>query len=170
MAFDYSNWFPFFVYGSLMPGQSNFYLWQAAVVQARPGQLYNARLYRLGQYPILVDYPEQVVQGVIIDLDHVDYLKTVQIVDQLEQFDPQQPEKGIYRRMIRPVLTARNEWIQAWVYVGDPLLTANLPSVIGNDWATQQNYDSQAIATTIFGQIARINSLKFRHFYLSQKD
>lgn len=170
MTIVYDAWLPFFAYGSLMPGQVNFYLWQAAVVQTRPGQLHQARLHHLGQYPILVDDPEQVVQGVIIDLDRREYLKTVQIIDQLEQFDPHQPETGSYRRMIRPVLTPHQEQIQAWVYVGDPLLTAHLPPVVGNDWATYQNQLPKVRATTIFGQFAQINGFKFRHFYLSQKD
>lgn len=138
MIVAYDDWLPFFVYGSLMPGQSNFYLWQEAVVQSRPGQLPKARLYQWGPYPILLDSAELIVHGVIIDLDPVHYLKTVRIIDQLEGFDPQQPEKGAYRRVIRPVLAPSCEWISAWVYVGDPSLMGQLSPIIGNDWATYQ--------------------------------
>jgi gamma-glutamylcyclotransferase (GGCT)/AIG2-like uncharacterized protein YtfP len=55
--FDY---LPFFVYGTLLPGQPNYPLWAAAIRSEQPATLPNGRLYDmaqlgLGHYPLLVE-------------------------------------------------------------------------------------------------------------------
>ena len=54
---------PFFVYGTLLPGQPNAHLWGDGIVAQQNATLANGRLYDLGAFPMLVEEGEEKVVG-----------------------------------------------------------------------------------------------------------
>ena len=101
---------PFFVYGTLLPGQPNAYLWGEAVAAQQTAVLPNGRLYDLGSFPMLVEEGEESVQGMLIWVRPAEYTAVVASLDELEGYDPAQPLASAYRRVRRAVqeITARH--------------------------------------------------------------
>ena len=75
---------PFFVYGTLLPGQPNYYLWREAIERVRPAVLPRSCLYDLGCYPMLVDAPDGEVRGLVVTIRPSSYRAAVALLDQLE--------------------------------------------------------------------------------------
>ena len=131
---------PFFVYGTLLPGEANYYLWREAIVDLRPAVMRGARLYDLGAFPMLVDAPDGEARGMLVRVRPSSYHAALWLLDQLEGVNlgrwlrGQSDGPGFRRarRIARPWGVAP---AVAWVYVGDPALVAGL-SPIGPDWKT----------------------------------
>ena len=46
---------PFFVYGTLIPDQPNYYLWKDSIVNTKKGFIKNHQLFDMGHYPMIVE-------------------------------------------------------------------------------------------------------------------
>lgn len=109
---------PFFVYGTLLPGQPNFALWAGSIQRLTPATLSYARLYDMGHYPMMVEEPGATTAGVVITVRPGRLAEIMARLDFLEGYDAAQPDAGEYRRVKR-VARLNNGWPQAvWVYAG----------------------------------------------------
>ena len=128
---------PFFVYGTLLPGQPNYDVWLPAISRMRPAELHHCRLYDLGDYPMLVPWAGGVARGMLVELQWEGYAAVVAALDYLEGIDATAPGESAYRRVRRIVRPAGNHAAVAWVYLGDPAFVFGLPA-IDTDWKTWQ--------------------------------
>jgi gamma-glutamylcyclotransferase (GGCT)/AIG2-like uncharacterized protein YtfP len=78
----------------------------------------------------------QTVQGMAITVNPAQYTTVMQRLDELEGYDPAQPEELGYQRRQIEVVLANGRSQQAWVYVGQSQLVQDKPVVINGDWAT----------------------------------
>ena len=125
---------PFFVYGTLLPGQRNHHVWQGAVVQQVAAVFPNGRLYDMGSFPMLIEVGKQVVRGMVLTIDPVHYEAVLAAVDQLEGYDPDVPERSFYIRARRTVYLSHSEPVTAWVYLGQPVLVAGRHPIPYDNW------------------------------------
>lgn len=131
--------YPFFVYGTLLPDQPNHYLLADVVQQVRPATFENGRLYDLGFYPMLIEGEGAHVRGALVSVAADAYALARERLDQLEGFDPAQPDASVYRRVLRRVLLADGQTVMAWVYVGcREAVNGRLP-IPSNHWPTHIN-------------------------------
>lgn len=126
---------PFFVYGSLLPGQPNFTLWGQALLDTRPAVYTGGVLYDLGAYPMLIEEGAGRVSGRVMYVTPADYTAVMQRLDSLEGYDPDQPERAIFRRVQRWVTLSSGAALPVWLYLGRPELTRHAPVVPDGDWA-----------------------------------
>ena len=126
---------PFFVYGTLLPGQPNAFLWQGSVTAQQPATLAGGILYDMGSYPMLVEAADDYVQGVLLHIAEAEYEAVLARLDELEGCTPNQPEDFGYSRVVREVLGENGRSQSAWVYIGQEATVRGLPSIPGGDWA-----------------------------------
>ncbi|HID54191.1 MAG TPA: gamma-glutamylcyclotransferase [Anaerolineae bacterium] len=126
---------PFFVYGTLLPGQPNYALWAGAIVAEERAWLEHGRLYDASAYPMLVEMGEDSVQGILITVDPDQYPAVLARLDWLEGYKPDKPEQSDYRRVAREVCLADGRTAQAWVYIGKIQYISALPIIPNGDWA-----------------------------------
>lgn len=140
---------PFFVYGTLLRGQPNYYLWAEAIRSEQPAMLKGGRLYDmaqlgLGQYPMLVEEGQVGVEyiasskwqvtGMLVEVETVYYERVLRALDVLEDYRPLEPEQSFYRRVRRVVTLHNGRQRVAWVYVGRPATVAGLEPIPGSSW------------------------------------
>lgn len=112
---------PFFVYGTLKPGGSNYGRYLAGRTAAElPASLAGAALFSPGPYPFLtleadLVLPGDVAQGVLITLASGQYAGSLPLLDQLEGYVPGAGD-NLYERVALDVSTAAG-LRRAWVYV-----------------------------------------------------
>jgi gamma-glutamylcyclotransferase (GGCT)/AIG2-like uncharacterized protein YtfP len=126
---------PFFVYGTLLPGQPNAYLWQKEGQVLGEAVFENGRLYDMGHYPMLVEAPGMCVRGVVLAVNPEAYTAVLARLDALEGYDPENASACAYRRVLVDVVLADGRSLSAWVYMGGEQFTAGKPVVAGGDWA-----------------------------------
>lgn len=149
---------PFFVYGTLLPGQPNDHHWDDKITASEAATLRPAYLHDLSTFPMLVETPAAdrplpgpaVVHGRLIwltGLSRPEYDRILAAVDALEEYDPADEDASLYRRVAREVETAGRQ-VTAWVYVGRPDVAHTYPLVPEGDWvahcAAGKNMDSMA--------------------------
>lgn len=125
---------PFFAYGTLLPGQPNYALWQTAVISQRPATFANGRLYDLGAYPILMEGGDGIVKGMVIEIEPAAYETILARLDYLEGYDPAALDSCPYWRLVRPVMLADGGVVETWVYLGRPVGAVGLPAIESGDW------------------------------------
>jgi gamma-glutamylcyclotransferase (GGCT)/AIG2-like uncharacterized protein YtfP len=125
---------PFFVYGTLLPGQPNEYLWGEAVLAKGKAVMKNGRLYDFGHYPMLVEEGDGTVQGMLMFVREETYSDTLTRLDYLEGFEPSQPEESAYRRVVREVWGADGRSQLAWVYIGHSRYVEGLVALEDGNW------------------------------------
>ncbi|MGW1795522.1 gamma-glutamylcyclotransferase family protein [Streptomyces sp. NPDC001984] len=132
---------PFFVYGTLRPGEPNHdrYL-RGRIHTEEPGRLTGALLYDGPGYPYAVDAPGGVVHGELVTaLPHA-YAQLLTELDRLEEYGAGDPN-SLYDRVKREVERADGGTVRAWVYVAAPRVAARLRAggtlIPGGDWHTQ---------------------------------
>jgi gamma-glutamylcyclotransferase (GGCT)/AIG2-like uncharacterized protein YtfP len=106
-----------FVYGTLKAGASNHVRVASSqrIVEARV----RGRLYDSGKgWPVLIFGGETFVHGQVLFFD--DLTPLLPALDEYEGFDPQQPERSLFVRTLRPVTLDGGEDIDAWVYEMPP--------------------------------------------------
>ncbi|WP_420631459.1 gamma-glutamylcyclotransferase family protein [Candidatus Leptofilum sp.] len=131
-----SKQLPFFVYGTLLPEQPNFSLWESDIVAKQPATLWGGRLHDMGYYPMLVlAEAAEAVQGMVITVKPTGYGAVLQRLDALEGYDPKQPNQNGYRRRMVKVALANGRSQKAWVYLGQSDLVVDKPVVANGDWA-----------------------------------
>ena len=126
---------PFFVYGTLLPKQPNYYLLDDFVISLEPAILPNGRLHDFGHYPMLIEGDERVVQGMVVTVSPEAYDTVLQQLDVLEGYDPANVASSFYLRVVRTVELGNGRCESAWVYVGRSETVKDLPIVPNGDWA-----------------------------------
>lgn len=128
---------PFFVYGTLLPDQPNFFLWgEDSILARQPATFTGGKLYDMGFYPMLVTgNGATAVHGQLITVHEAAYAAVLQRLDELEGYDPTQPEDSAYQRVPVRVTLANGRTQTAWIYLGQPALVADKPEIIGGSWA-----------------------------------
>lgn len=126
---------PFFVYGTLLPGEENFRLWREAIQDIKPATLAGARLYDLGEFPMVVEDGEGEVRGMAGWVSPSSYDAALSLLDMLEDVHLPYPIGYAYRRLPRIVRLAGGSTVAAWVYLGNPAVVAGRQP-IGLDWKT----------------------------------
>lgn len=125
---------PFFVYGTLLPGQPNFYLWGDAIIHSQPATLRGGRLYDLGQCPMLIEAREGEVRGLAVRVRPEHYAAILAQLDALEGFDLSRPHETVYERVARRVYRPNGKPLNAWVYVGRQQWVQGLTPLPDGDW------------------------------------
>jgi gamma-glutamylcyclotransferase (GGCT)/AIG2-like uncharacterized protein YtfP len=135
-----SSQLPFFVYGTLLPGQPNYHLWGGAIRSERAAFLPNSRLYdmallNLGHYPMLVEEQgKQVVVGMLVEVEPGFFDAVLRTLDLLEDYRPGRPNESYYHRAKRIIASTNGHQHVAWVYLGRPGLVVGLEPIPGGNW------------------------------------
>ncbi|CAL9451880.1 hypothetical protein SUDANB176_02460 [Streptomyces sp. enrichment culture] len=118
---------PFFVYGTLRPGEANHDLFlRGRTLGEEPGRLRGAVLYDGPGYPYAVEEPGGVVSGELVTALPEEYAGLLAELDRLEECVPGDPHR-LYERVAREVVrTADGTAVRAWVYVAAPAVAARL--------------------------------------------
>lgn len=136
---------PFFVYGTLKPGESNYarYLVGQTIAEVS-AWLDQGTLFTEGPYPFLVlesdlARPEEQVFGTLITLRPSVYELVLQDLDRLEGYVVGGTQ-NLYERIIMDILTEHGPY-RAWVYVVGAQMLAqiragNLRKIPGGNWTS----------------------------------
>ncbi|MER7405755.1 gamma-glutamylcyclotransferase family protein [Streptomyces sp. NPDC000070] len=131
---------PFFVYGSLRPGEVNHDLFLRGRTRSEvPGRLSGAVLYEGPGYPYAVEEPGGgLVRGELVTAHPETYAELLAELDRLEDYVPGDP-RSLYERVERKVVRdADGAAVRAWVYVAAPAVAARLRArgrpIAGGDW------------------------------------
>jgi gamma-glutamylcyclotransferase (GGCT)/AIG2-like uncharacterized protein YtfP len=118
---------PFFVYGTLRPGEVNHGLFLRGRTAAEvPARLPGAALYDGPGYPYAVAADAGSVTGELVTAAPGRYAGLVTALDGLEEcFGPGHP-RNLYDRVAREVLLADGTPVRAWVYLAAAPLAARL--------------------------------------------
>lgn len=133
---DQAEMLPFFVYGTLLPGQPNYGLWADAVCSEEAAWMSDGRLYDVGNYPMFVETKGEgeLVRGRLIMVDPAQYGAVLARLDWLEGYDPIRPEQSEYVRTARTAYLPDDRTTQAWVYLGKMQYVSALPKIPDGDW------------------------------------
>ncbi|MDX1413158.1 MAG: gamma-glutamylcyclotransferase family protein [Candidatus Promineifilaceae bacterium] len=148
---------PFFVYGTLLPGQPNESLWRGCICKAEPAYIHNCQLFDMGHYPMLVPQKAGIVAGQLITVDRSVYEEILSRLDALEEFFPEQPEQSTYYRVCKKVTTEDGQQWDAWIYEGDLHLIDGMPRIVSGNWLEYVSGKQEEINTwwesinTMFG-------------------
>ncbi|MFD7699823.1 gamma-glutamylcyclotransferase family protein [Streptomyces caelestis] len=130
---------PFFVYGTLRPGERNHDLFlRGRTLSEEPGRLRGAVLYEGPGHPYAVEEPGGVVRGELVTALPEAYPGLLAELDRLEEYVPGDP-RNLYERVARDVVrTGDGTAVRAWVYVAAPAVTTRLRArgkpVEGGEW------------------------------------
>jgi gamma-glutamylcyclotransferase (GGCT)/AIG2-like uncharacterized protein YtfP len=114
--------YPFFVYGTLRPGEANYGRYLAGRTTAEePASLPGAALYSPGPYPFLVVAADlarldEQVYGEVIDVEPRSYAAVLHTLDDLEGYAPN-VRNNLYERILMSVHLASGVRRQAWIYL-----------------------------------------------------
>ena len=136
---------PFFVYGTLLPGQPNFDLWRDDIKHIEPAILWAATLYDMGGYPMLVEGHDAVVKGALVEIVPEAYEATLARIDELEAYDEAARRYSIYLREARQVQVNDGSHRVAWVYIGAQRHVAGMEP-FGGDWIAYSAENRQKIS------------------------
>ena len=123
---------PFFVYGTLLPGERYFRLWREAIDDMRPAILGGACLYDLGYFPMAIDAAPGEVRGMVVWVRRSSYAAALSLLDQLEGVALPRGNPG-YRRARRIIRLTGGSSLVAWVYLGQEAGVAGREPISG-DW------------------------------------
>ncbi|QOV38506.1 gamma-glutamylcyclotransferase [Streptomyces ferrugineus] len=135
---------PFFVYGTLRPGEPNHdHFLRGRTLTEEPARLEGAVLYDGPGYPYAVEDASLggTVYGDLVTARPEQYPALLSALDRLEEYAPGDP-RNLYERLARKVLrTADGTAVPAWVYVAAPTVAARLRAkgrlIESGDWATR---------------------------------
>ncbi|WP_330304415.1 MULTISPECIES: gamma-glutamylcyclotransferase family protein [unclassified Streptomyces] len=130
---------PFFVYGTLRPGEHNHDLFLRGRTESEePGRMCGIVLYDGPGYPYAVEEPGGVVSGELVTALPEAYEELLAALDGLEEYTPGDP-RNLYERVVREATSADGTTVvRAWVYVAAPTVAARLRArgklVESGDW------------------------------------
>jgi gamma-glutamylcyclotransferase (GGCT)/AIG2-like uncharacterized protein YtfP len=118
MSFD--EQLPFFVYGTLRHGEVNHFLLEGKTLSEQPAYADGLHLYSLGWYPLVLPAVEgdSRVVGEVITIKPESYEHLVRLLDQLEEYFPDDPVRSDYLRVPYSVTLHTGEPVRAWIYLG----------------------------------------------------
>lgn len=130
---------PFFVYGTLRPGEVNHDLFlRGRVVAETPATLPDAVLYEGPGYPYAVARPGAAIRGELITPAPGRYAELLVALDLLEEYEGPDRPGNLYDRVVREALLRDGTPVPAWVYLASPLLARDLAAsgteIPGGDW------------------------------------
>ncbi|OLZ66688.1 hypothetical protein AV521_27000 [Streptomyces sp. IMTB 2501] len=131
---------PFFVYGTLRPGEANHDLFlRGRTAAEEPARLLGAVLYEGPGYPFAVEEPGGMVSGELVTVLPESYEGLLAELDRLEEYTPGDP-RNLYERVARDVVRdIGGTVVRTWVYLAAPRTAARLRAhgtrVEGGDWA-----------------------------------
>ncbi|MFE2596508.1 gamma-glutamylcyclotransferase family protein [Streptomyces sp. NPDC001840] len=107
---------PFFVYGTLRPGEPNHDLClRGRTSREVPARLEGAVLYDGPGYPYAVEAPGAVL-GDLITAGPGAYAELLAVLDELEEYVAPGHPRNLYERVAREVRPADGTPVRAWVY------------------------------------------------------
>ena len=109
---------PFFVYGTLIPDQPNYYLWKDSIIGTKNGMIKNYELFDMGHYPMIVESEGNNVHGMLMSIKDKNYEKITKIIDNLEGYNPENHGSSAYNREMRDIEFESGELEKAWIYIG----------------------------------------------------
>lgn len=109
---------PFFVYGTLLPNQPNYYLWKDSIADTKNGIIRNYQLFDMGHYPMIVESEGNNVVGMLMYIKTEDYEEITKIIDNLEGYNPENHGNSAYNREIRDIKLENGELEKALIYIG----------------------------------------------------
>lgn len=121
---------PFFVYGTLKPGGSNYTRYLAGrTLEEIPARLAGGALYDYGPYPFLavepdLAHPAEPVHGMLMVVQPELYAAALVELDDLESYDAA-THQGSYLRVTWRVQTSAG-MVTAWVYIAGPAMLATI--------------------------------------------
>ncbi|WP_069767749.1 gamma-glutamylcyclotransferase family protein [Streptomyces sp. LUP30] len=137
---------PFFVYGTLRPGEVNHdLLLRGRTLREEPARLAGALLYDGPGYPYAVETPGEAgatVAGELVTARPQAYARLLAELDRLEEYVPGDP-RNLYERVAREVArTDGSAPVPAWVYIAAPAVAAGLRArgkpIEGGDWLARR--------------------------------
>tara|TARA_B100000470_G_scaffold216762_1_gene200355 strand:+ start:857 stop:1324 length:468 start_codon:yes stop_codon:yes gene_type:complete len=109
---------PFFVYGTLLPNQPNYYLWKESITDTKNGIIHNYQLFDMGHYPMITESNGNNVEGMLMYIKSEDYNKITKVIDNLEGYNPEKHGDSAYNREIRDIELNNGELTKALIYIG----------------------------------------------------
>ena len=134
---------PFFVYGTLRPGEPNHDLFlRGRTASEERARLHGAALYDGPGYPYAVEAPGSVIVGELVTARPESHPQLLRELDRLEDYAPGDPA-NLYERVERRVTRdADGTSVRAWVYLAAPAVTARLRThgklIEGGDWLNRR--------------------------------
>jgi len=125
---------PFFVYGTLIPAQPNYYLWKDSINSTKNGLIKNYQLFDMGHYPMIVKSEGNNVHGMLMYIKDENYEKITKVIDNLEGYNPENHGSYAYNREIRDVELEGGELEKAWIYIGNKEYVNEENAVKGGNW------------------------------------
>jgi len=125
---------PFFAYGTLIPDQPNYYLWEKSIINKEAGFIKNYQLFDMGHYPMIVESKGNNVEGILIEIKEEDYENITKIIDNLEGYEPEKHGNSAYTREIRQIDLENGDVRDAWIYIGSEDYIKKENIVKGGNW------------------------------------
>jgi len=124
---------PVFVYGTLRRGEKNYAEYLAGCTVREEPATAKGRLFYVadGGYPYLERGPGTVT-GELIHLDPECYRKTLQRLDELEEYDPSDEANSVYLRRETAVSLVDGTLVTAWAYYWNSPQIVGIPIADGN--------------------------------------
>lgn len=130
---------PFFVYGTLRPGEVNHDLFlRGRTAAEEPALLPDTALYEGPGYPYAVAHPGPGIRGELITPAPEAYAELLVALDLLEEYRGPGRPGNVYDRVAREALRPDGTPVLAWVYLAAPPLAHALArsgtEIPGGDW------------------------------------
>ena len=136
---------PFFVYGTLRPGEHNHAMFlRGRAAREEPALLEGALLYDGPGFPYVIEAPDVVgapraVTGELVTAPPGEYDELLAVLDALEDYHGPGDPRNVYERLARDVIRAADSTtVRAWVYVAARGLADRLRLhgrvIPGGDW------------------------------------
>jgi gamma-glutamylcyclotransferase (GGCT)/AIG2-like uncharacterized protein YtfP len=125
---------PFFVYGTLIPEQPNYYLWKDSIITTKKGSIENYQLFDMGHYPMITESNGKNVSGMLMYIKTEDYDKITKIIDNLEGYNPENHGNSAYNREIRDIKLEDGKLEKAWIYIGTEKYIKKENAVKDGNW------------------------------------
>ena len=126
---------PFFVYGTLLPGQPNYRLWGESISRMEYGRIKDCQLFDMGAYPMMVESKEKYVHGMLVFVIPEHTNEMIIKIDELEGYDPEKHGESAYNREMREVELESKKTVTVWVYLGHKKYIDQERPVPGGKWA-----------------------------------
>ncbi|MFE7836552.1 gamma-glutamylcyclotransferase family protein [Streptomyces sp. NPDC057474] len=139
---------PFFVYGTLRPGEHNHDLFLRGRTRAEePARMRGMALYDGPGYPYAVEEIGErarggsAVSGELVTARPESYAELLRTLDELEEYTAGDPA-NLYERVEREATRDDGTVVRAWVYVAAPTVAAGLRAwgklIESGDWRTRR--------------------------------